>query len=166
MYFLHVVLFYYQVGPRPTDCVVSCKQGYVADTFWSVHIKCCFHQKKVKSKRPTTSLNLLNGNAKAVISQARKTWQAKHHVYTKLPINTKLQTDQSGIQRQTVYKLNQIKFDLEKQRAKSEEKKQTELKKTQKDDVMEKYRKKALLMMHARSTTKKNIKPYKAISQD
>jgi len=62
-------------------------------------------------------------------------------VYTKWPSNTKLRTDQSGIQRQAVYKLNQIKFDLEKQRAKSEEKKQTELKKIQKDDVMEKYRK-------------------------
>jgi len=29
---------------------------YVADTFWSVHIKCCFHQKKTKSKRPTTRI--------------------------------------------------------------------------------------------------------------
>jgi len=58
-----------------------------------------------------------------------------------LPSNIKLRTDQSGIQRQTVHKLNQIKFDLEKQRAKKEEKKQTELKKIQKDDVMEKYRK-------------------------
>jgi len=58
-----------------------------------------------------------------------------------LPSNIKLRTDQSGIQRQAVYKLNQTKFDLEKQRAKSEEKKQTELKKIQKDDVMEKYRK-------------------------
>ena len=76
----------------------------------------------------------------------------------------KLQTDQSGIQRQAVYKLNQIKFDLEKQRAKSKKKKQTELKKTQKDDVMEKYRKKAPLMMHTRIMTKKPIKmPYKAI---
>jgi len=28
----------------------------VADTFWSVHIKCCFHQKKTKSKRPTTRI--------------------------------------------------------------------------------------------------------------
>ena len=28
----------------------------VADTFWSVHIKCCFHQKKTKSKRPTTNI--------------------------------------------------------------------------------------------------------------
>jgi len=45
----------------------------VADTFWSVHIKCCFHQKKIKSKRLTTSLNLLNGNAETVIGQARKT---------------------------------------------------------------------------------------------
>jgi len=134
-----------------------------ADTFWSVHIKCCFHQKKIKSKRLMTSLNLLNGNAETVIGQARKTWQAKHHVYTKWPNNIKLWTDQSGIQRQTVYKLNQIKFGLEKQRAKSEKKKQTELKKSQKDDVMEKYRKKAPLMMHARITTKKNIKmPYKA----
>ena len=116
----------------------------VADTFWSVHIKCCFHQKKIKSKRLTTSLNLLNGNAETVIGQARKTWQAKHHVYTKWPNNIKLRTDQSGIQRQTVYKLNQIKFGLEKQRAKNEEKKQTELKKTQKDDVMEKYRKSSI----------------------
>jgi len=166
MYFLHVVLFYYQVGPRPTDCVVSCKQGYVADTFWSVHIKCCFHQKKVKSKRPTTSLNLLNGNAKAVISQARKTWQAKHHVYTKLPINTKLQTDQSGIQRQTVYKLNQIKFDLEKQRAKSEEKKANWAKEDPKRWRHGKVQKKAPLMMHARIMTKNPIKmPYKAIPE-
>jgi len=47
-----------------------------------------------------------------------------------LPSNTKFQTDQSGIQRQTVYRLNQIKFDLEKQRAKNEGKKQTKLKKT------------------------------------
>jgi len=61
-----------------------------------------------------------------------------------LPSNIKLRTDQSGIQRQTVYKLNQIKFDLEKQRVKNEEKKQTELKKTQKDDVMEKYRKSSI----------------------
>ena len=28
----------------------------VADTFWSVHVKCCFHQKKTKSKRPTTNI--------------------------------------------------------------------------------------------------------------
>ena len=28
----------------------------VADTYWSVHIKCCFHQKKTKSKRPTTRI--------------------------------------------------------------------------------------------------------------
>ena len=28
----------------------------VADTFPSVHIKCCFHQKKIKSKRPTTRI--------------------------------------------------------------------------------------------------------------
>ena len=28
----------------------------VADTLWSVHIKCCFHQKKTKSKRPTTNI--------------------------------------------------------------------------------------------------------------
>ena len=28
----------------------------VADTFWSVHIKCCFHQKKTKFKRPMTSI--------------------------------------------------------------------------------------------------------------
>jgi len=61
-----------------------------------------------------------------------------------LPSNTKFQTDQSGIQRQTAYRLNQIKFDLEKQRAKNEEKKQTDLKKTQKDDAMEKYRKSSI----------------------
>jgi len=61
-----------------------------------------------------------------------------------LPSNIKLRTDQSGIQRQTVYKLNQLKIDLEKQRAKNEEKKQTELKKTQKDDVMVKYRKSSI----------------------
>ena len=30
--------------------------GTVADTFWSVHIKCCFHKKKTKSKRPTTNI--------------------------------------------------------------------------------------------------------------
>jgi len=36
----------------------------------------------------------------------------------------------------------------------------------QNDDVMEKYRKKAPLMIHARITTKKPIKvPYKAISE-
>ena len=28
----------------------------VADTFWSVHIKCCLHQKKTNSKRPMTSI--------------------------------------------------------------------------------------------------------------
>jgi len=61
-----------------------------------------------------------------------------------LPSSIKLWTDQSGTQRQTVYKLNQIKFDLDKQRAKNEEKKQTELKRTQKDNVMEKYRKSAI----------------------
>ena len=76
-----------------------------------------------------------------MISQARKTWQAKYHVYTKLPSNTKFQTDQYGIQKQTVYRLNQIKFDLEKRRTKDKEKKQTELRKTQNNDVMEKYRK-------------------------
>jgi len=32
-----------------------CQTG-VTDTFWSVHIKCCFHQKKTKSKRPTTRI--------------------------------------------------------------------------------------------------------------
>ena len=32
------------------------RQRRVADTFWSVHIKCCFHQKKTKSKRPTTRI--------------------------------------------------------------------------------------------------------------
>jgi len=41
----------------------KCSQRYnitrnVADTFWSVHIKCCFHQKKTKSKRPMTSIKL------------------------------------------------------------------------------------------------------------
>jgi len=30
----------------------------VADAFWSVHIKRCFHQKKTKSKRPMTSIKL------------------------------------------------------------------------------------------------------------
>ena len=34
---------------------VLCCSG-VADTFWSVHIKCCLHQKKTKSKRPMTSI--------------------------------------------------------------------------------------------------------------
>ena len=99
----------------------------VADTFWSVHIKFCFHQKKAQSKRPTTRIRPAERQHKG---RAQKTWQAKHHVYTTLPSNTKFQTDQSGIQRQTVYRLNQIKFDLEKQRAKNEGKKQTELKKT------------------------------------
>jgi len=28
----------------------------VADTFWSVHIKCCFHQEKARSRCPTTSI--------------------------------------------------------------------------------------------------------------
>ena len=35
-----------------------------------------------------------------------------------------------------------MKFDLEKQRTKNKEKKQTELRKTQNNDVMEKYREK------------------------
>jgi len=30
--------------------------GSVADSLWSVHIKCCFYQKKTKSKRPTTRI--------------------------------------------------------------------------------------------------------------
>jgi len=36
----------------------SLARGFVrvADTFWSVHIKFCFHQKKIKSKRPTTRI--------------------------------------------------------------------------------------------------------------
>ena len=41
-------------GPR-----FLCNSAYlgdVADTFWSVDIKCCFHQKKTKSKRPTTNI--------------------------------------------------------------------------------------------------------------
>ena len=53
----------------------------------------------------------------------------------------KIQIKYSEIKRLAVRKLNQIKFDLEKQRTKDKEKKQTELRKTQNNDVMEKYRK-------------------------
>jgi len=58
-------------------------------------------------------------------------------------------------------------FDLEKQRTKNEEKKQTGLKKTQNDDVMEKYREKGFTNDACKDHDKKNIKaPYKARSQD
>jgi len=59
-----------------------------------------------------------------------------------LPSNTKFQTDQSETQRQTVYRLNQIKIDLEKQKNKErrEETNKAE-RRLQEDDVMEKYRK-------------------------
>ena len=91
-----------------------------------------------------TSIRPAERQRKGRDQSSTKNVTSKTHVYTKLPSNIKLRTDQSGIQRQTVYKLNQIKFDLEKQRAKNEEKKHTELKKTQKDDVMEKYRKSSI----------------------
>ena len=91
----------------------------VADTFWSVYIKCCFHQKKIKSKRPTTRIRPAERQHKG---RAQKTWQAKHRFYTALPSNTKFQTDQSGIQRQTVYRLNQIKFDFKKAKSKERRK--------------------------------------------
>ena len=75
-----------------------------------------------------------------MISQARKTWQAKHHVYTKLPSNIKLQTDSREFKDKLYANYIKKKFDLEKQRTKDKEKKQTELRKAQNNDVMEKYR--------------------------
>jgi len=79
-----------------------------------------------------------NDKNKSCWTATQRPWSVKHEKRDKqnttftqrCQSDTKFQTDQSGIQRQTVYRLNQIKFDLEKQSAKNEEKKQTELKKT------------------------------------
>jgi len=79
-----------------------------------------------------------NDKHKICWTATQRPWSVKHekndeqNTTFELPSNIKLWTDQSRVQRQTTYKLNQIKFDLEKQRAKSEEKKQAELKKIQK----------------------------------
>jgi len=117
-----------------------CQTG-VTDTFWSVHIKCCFHQKKTKSKRPTTRIRPAERQHKGRDQSSTKNVTSKTPRLHNVAKQHKVSDRSVWIQRQTVYKLNQIKFDLEKQRAKNEEKKQTELKKTEKDDAMENYRK-------------------------
>jgi len=48
--------FYLQIPISENEIYSFCVEEHVADTFWSVHIKCCFHQKKTKSKRPTTRI--------------------------------------------------------------------------------------------------------------
>jgi len=44
----------------------------VADTLWSVYIKCCFHQKKTKSKRPTTRIRHADTQSKGCDQSSTK----------------------------------------------------------------------------------------------
>ena len=99
----------------------------VADTFWSVDIKCCFHQKKTKSRRSTTGTRPAERQHKGREQSSTKNVTSKTSRLHSVAKQHKV-SDRSVWNPKT--NCIQIKFDLEKQRAKNEEKKQAELKKT------------------------------------
>jgi len=75
---------------------LRCANAGVADHYGLYILNATFTKRKTKSKHPTTRIkDMPNCNPKAVISQARKTWQAKHYVSTALQNKTKVQTNQS-----------------------------------------------------------------------
>jgi len=54
--------------------VVASRVGCVADTLWSVRIKCCFLQKESNAQKlEQLEQSLPNDSPEAVTSQARKT---------------------------------------------------------------------------------------------
>ena len=53
-------------------CWLRSKVADVADTLWSVHIKCCFYQKKAKSKHPATRIRHADTQSKGCDQSSTK----------------------------------------------------------------------------------------------
>ena len=70
-------------------------QYSVADTFWSVHIKCCFRQKKVKSQRPRTNIRPAERQRKGCNQSSTKNVTSKTQRLHKVAKQHKT-SDQSG----------------------------------------------------------------------